>query len=96
MSTRLEKLSKLAKRSDNLIKIGDWNAVVGVDADRQEVSGYGLGTKNERRRDRLVDVCKEYYNVIVQLHVMAIANIYQNIHCKKRYTWEIPEDIRRS
>ncbi|VVC38014.1 Endonuclease/exonuclease/phosphatase [Cinara cedri] len=86
MYTRLEELCKLMKGSNNLIIIEDWNTVVGESADGQEIGTYGLGTRNVRG-DRLVDFSKQYD--------MVIANTYQNIHHRKRYTWKIPGDIRR-
>ncbi|KAL4083943.1 hypothetical protein QTP88_029259 [Uroleucon formosanum] len=57
MYAGLEELCKLTKGSDNLIIIGDLNAVVGEGADGQVVGAYGLGTRNERG-DRLIDYCK--------------------------------------
>ncbi|KAL4141626.1 hypothetical protein QTP88_004234 [Uroleucon formosanum] len=75
----LEELCKLAKGEDNLIIMGDWNAIVGEGA-------FGLGTINERG-DRLVDFCKQ--------HDMTITNTFQNIHRRKRYTWKMPGDIGR-
>ncbi|VVC25399.1 Endonuclease/exonuclease/phosphatase [Cinara cedri] len=82
----LKKLCKLAKREDNLIIMGDWNAIVGEGAVDQEVDAFELGTRNERG-DRLVDFCKQ--------HDMTIHNTFQNIHCRKRYTWKMPGDIKR-
>ncbi|KAL4149828.1 hypothetical protein QTP88_003684 [Uroleucon formosanum] len=86
MYAGLEELCKLTKGSDNLIIIGDWNAVVGEGADGQVVGAYGLGTRNERG-DRLIDYCKQYD--------LVITNTYQNIHRRKRYTWKMPGDIGR-
>jgi exonuclease III len=77
MYARLEELCKLAKRSDNLIIIGHWNAVIGEGADRQVVGADGLGTRNEKG-ERLVDFYKQYD--------LVITNTYQNIHRRKRYT----------
>lgn len=86
MYARLEELCKLAKGNDNLIIIGDWNAVVGEGSDGQVVGAFGLGTRNERG-DRLVDFCKQYD--------LVVTNTYQNIHRKKMYTWKMPGDIGR-
>ncbi|VVC26960.1 Endonuclease/exonuclease/phosphatase [Cinara cedri] len=63
----LEELCKLAKGEDNLIIMGDWNAIVGEGAEGQEVGAFGLGTRNERG-DRLVDFCKQ--------HDMTITNTF--------------------
>jgi len=38
----LEELCKLAKGEDNLIIMGDWNAIVGEGAEGQEVGAFGL------------------------------------------------------
>lgn len=69
---------------DNLIIIGDWNAVVCDRADGQVVGNYGLSTRNERG-DRLLDLCKQYN--------LVITNTYQKIHRRKRYTWKMLGDI---
>lgn len=82
----LEELCKLAKGEDNLIIMGDWNAIVGEGAEGQEVGAFGLGTRNERG-DRLVDFFKQ--------HDMTITNTFQNIHRRKRYTWKMPGNIGR-
>lgn len=53
--------------------------------DRQEVGAYELGTINERG-DWFVDFCKQY-DIVIE-------NTYQNINCRKRYTWKISGGIR--
>jgi len=76
----------LTKGEDNLIIMGDWNAVVGEGVDGQAVGHYGLGVRNDRE-ERLVDFCKQYN--------MSITNTFQNIHRKRRYTWKMPKYIAR-
>jgi hypothetical protein len=64
----------------------DWNAIIGESTGDQEVKAFGLGTRN-KRGDHLVYFCRQ--------HDMIIANTFQNIHRRKRYTWKMPRDIRR-
>jgi hypothetical protein len=66
----LEELLKLAKGDDNLIIMGDCNAIVGKGAKGQEVGEFGLRTRNERG-DHLGDFCRQ--------NDMIIANTFQNI-----------------
>jgi exonuclease III len=68
----LDELCKIAKEN-NLIVMGDWNAIV----EGQEAGAFELETRNERG-GRLVDFCRQ--------HDMIIANTFQNIHCRQRYT----------
>ena len=46
------------KGADNLIVMGDWNAVVGEGRDDKEVGEFGLGVRNERDQ-MIVEFCKE-------------------------------------
>ena len=57
------------KKNDNLIILGDWNAVVGEGQEVEAVGKYGLGVRNNRRQ-RLIDFCmeKELTNTIFQQH----------------------------
>jgi len=80
----IEELIKLTKGEDNLIIMGDWNAIVGEGVDGQADGHYGLGVKNDRG-ERLVDFCKQYD--------MSIANTFQNLHRRRRYTRKMPGDI---
>lgn len=41
-------LINLTNGKENLIIMGDWNAIEGKDPDDKEVSKYGLGTRNKR------------------------------------------------
>jgi len=65
--------------------MGDWNDIVGEVADGHKVGAYGLGTRNKRGY-HLVDFCKE--------HDINITNTFQIIHRRRRYTWNMPGDIR--
>jgi len=66
--------------------MGDWNAIVGENADGKEVSKYGLGTRNERG-DRLIEFCKQ--------HDLVITNTLFKNHKRRRYTYKMPGDIDR-
>lgn len=50
----IEELLKLTKHKDNLIIMGDFNAVIGEGSDGIEVGKYGLGKRNDRG-DRLLE-----------------------------------------
>jgi hypothetical protein len=49
---------EMAKEKDNLIILGDWNAVVGERSEQGVIGNFGLGTRNQRG-DRLIKFCKE-------------------------------------
>ena len=51
------------KGADNLIAMGDWNAVVGEGRDEKEVGEFGLGVRNERG-PMMVEFCKRMKMVI--------------------------------
>jgi len=59
----IEKLIKLTKQKDNLIIMGDRNAVIGEGSNGKEVGNYGLGKRNERG-DRLLEFCRQHELVI--------------------------------
>ena len=48
MYEKLEELIKEEKGKDNVVVLGDWNAVVGEGTEGKEIGGYGLGVRNER------------------------------------------------
>lgn len=54
---KIEQLINLTNSKENLINMGDWNAIVGENTDGREVGKYGFGTRNERG-DRLVEFCR--------------------------------------
>ena len=80
----LEEVMENVKKNDNLIILGDWNAVVGEGQEVEAVGKYGLGVRNNRRQ-RLIDFCmeKELTNTIFQQHP------------RRWYTWVKPGDTAR-
>ena len=48
MYEQIEGLIRQEKATDNVIIMGDWNAVVGEGREDREVGDFGLGTRNER------------------------------------------------
>ena len=46
------------KKNDNLIIVGDWNAVVDEGQEEEAVGKYGLGVRNNRGQ-RLIDFCNK-------------------------------------
>lgn len=82
----IEELIKLTKHKDNLIIIGDFNAVIGEGSDGIEVGKYGLGKRNDRG-DRLLEFCRQ--------HELVISNTLFNNHKRRRYTWKMPGDLGR-
>src|SRR6476661_9971545 len=57
MYEQIEELIKKQKGKDNLVVMGDWNAVVGEEGEEKVVGKYGLGERNERG-EKLVEFCK--------------------------------------
>ena len=55
---QLEELLDKQKGTENVVIMGDWNAVVGEGRDGNEVGMYGLGQRNDRG-DKLVEFCKK-------------------------------------
>ena len=82
----IEELIKLTKHKDNLIIMGDFNAVIGEGSDGIEVGKYGLGKRNDRG-DRLIEFCRQ--------HELVISNTLFNNHKRRRYTWKMPGDLGR-
>ena len=54
MYEQIEGLIRQEKATDDVILMGDWNAVVGEGREDGVVGDFGLGTRNERRQ-KLVD-----------------------------------------
>lgn len=85
-----EKIEELISHNgkDNLIVMGDWNAIVGEEANGKEVGKYGLGARNERG-DRLVKFCRQ--------HDLITTNTLFKDHKRRRYTsgYIMPGDINR-
>jgi len=82
----IEKVIEKVKGDENLIIMGDWNAVVGEESLGDIIGNYGLGNRNERG-DRLIDFCSK--------HELLIMNTYFKHHPRRRYTWKMPGDIGR-
>jgi len=57
INEKMEELINFTNGKENLIIMGDWNAIVGENSDGKEVGKYGLGTRNEKG-DRLVEFCR--------------------------------------
>ena len=55
---QLEEVMDTVKKNDNLINLGDWDAVIGDGKEGDAVGKYGLGFRNNRSQ-RLIDFCKE-------------------------------------
>jgi len=82
----IEELIEAEKGSDNLIIMGDWNAVVGEGIDQKEVGSFGLGERNSRGQ-KLVEFCKR--------RKMVVANTLFSQPKRRRYTWIKPGDTGR-
>ena len=48
MYEQIEELVKKEKATDQLIIMGDWNAIVGEGKDGKEIGEFGLGKWNDR------------------------------------------------
>ena len=83
---RLEEILKDQKGKDNVVIMGDFNAVVGEGRDGKEVGSYGLGSRNERG-EKLVEFCKR--------NKLMITNTWFEQEKRRRYTWKKPGDTGR-
>ena len=54
---QMEEILDIQKGGDNVLVLGDWNAVVGEGKDEKEVGKYGLGKRNARG-EMMVEFCK--------------------------------------
>ena len=86
MYEQIEELVKKEKATDQVIIMGDWNAVVGEGGESNEVGQFGLGKRNERGQT-LVDFCKR--------SKMVITNTWFKHEKRRRYTWKRPGDTAR-
>ena len=82
----LEEIMKAQKGNDNIVIMGDWNAVVGEGKDGREVGEFGLGNRNERG-ERLVEFSKH--------NKLMVTNTWFNQPKRRRYTWIKPGDTGR-
>ena len=83
---QLEEIMDTAKKNDNLIILGDWNAVVGEGQEGHVVGKCGLGLRNNKGQ-RLTDFYKEKELIITD-------NFFQQ-HPRRRYTWVKPGNTTR-
>ena len=86
MYEQIEELVKKEKATDQLIIMGDWNAIVGEGKDGKEIGEFGLGRRNDRGQT-LVDFCK-------RLNMVA-TNTWFRHEKRRRYTWKKPGDTGR-
>src|SRR6218665_1436782 len=63
MYERLEEVLDRTKGTDYVVKMGDWNAVVGEGADGKSIGKYGLGRRNNRG-EKLTELCNRRELVI--------------------------------
>ncbi|XP_068085929.1 craniofacial development protein 2-like [Anabrus simplex] len=82
----IEDLIQYVKGDENLIVIGDWNAVVGQGREGNTVGEIGLGQRNERA-SRLVEFCTD--------HNLVLANTWFKYRKRRLYTWPRPGDPGR-
>src|SRR6476469_11239951 len=83
---QLEKISGKQKGTDNVIVMGDFNAVVGEGKEDGVVGKFGLGKRNDRG-ERLIEFCKSQN--------LVITNTWFEQEKSRRYTWKSPGDLRR-
>ena len=86
MYEQIEELVKKEKATDQLIIMGDWNAIVGEGKDGKEIGEFGLGKRNDRGQ-ALVEFCK-------RLNMVA-TNTWFRHEKRRRYTWKKPGDTGR-
>jgi hypothetical protein len=83
---QIEDLIKKEKATDQVIVLGDWNAVVGEGREGKVVGEFGLGKRNERGQE-LVNFCKRMK--------LAVTNTWFRHEKRRRYTWKKPGDTGR-
>ena len=86
MYEQIGDLVKKEKATDQMIIMGDWNAVVGEGREGNIVGEYGLGRRNDRGQE-LVNFCKRL-NLVV-------TNTWYKHQKRRRYTWKKPGDTGR-
>ena len=86
MYEEIEDILQYVKGEENLIVMGDWNAVVGKGKEDKTVGEHGLGERNERG-SRLVEFCTD--------HNLVLANTWFEHHPRRLYTWMRPGDTGR-
>src|SRR6478609_10744057 len=83
---QLEEILGKQKETDNVIVMGDFNAVVGKGKEDRVVGKFELGKRNDRG-ERLIEFCKSQN--------LVITNTWFEQEKKKKYTWKSPGDLRR-
>jgi len=83
----MQALLKYTKPHDNVIIMGDFNAIVGEGRERREFRDFGLGKRNARG-ERVVEFCRENGLIITNTR-------FQNPK-RRIYTWKMPGDIARN
>jgi len=86
MYEQISEVIEMAKEKDNLIILGDWNAVVGERTEPGVIGKFGLGIRNQKG-DRLIEFCKE--------RNMIITNTLFSQSKWRRYTWAMPGGVNR-
>jgi len=86
MYEQIEELIQKEKATDQVIILGDWNAVVGEGRDGNEIGEFGLGKRNERGQE-LVNFCKRLK--------LVVTNTWYRHERRRRYTWKKPGDTGR-
>ena len=86
MYDQLDEILSKVKGTENVIIMGDWNAVVGEGRDGQEIGEFGLGNRNDRG-ERLVEFCKR--------NKLVVTNTWYQQEKRRRYTWKKPGDTGR-
>lgn len=85
MYEQLDEIWNMTKSSENVVVMGDWNAVVGEGKISEEVGAYGLGKRN-KRGERLIQFCNE--------KELVISNSLFQQRYTRRYTWTHPNKDR--
>src|SRR6516225_7306849 len=86
MYNKLEDLLEKQKGRDNVVILGDWNAVVGEEKEDKEVGKFGLGKRNARG-EQLIEFCKR--------KKLMVSNTWFEQPVRRRYTWKKPGDTGR-
>src|SRR6476619_6123887 len=83
---QLEEILGKQRGTDNVIVMGDFNAVVGEGKEGRVVGEFGLEKRNDRS-ERLIEFCKSQN--------LVITNTWFEQKKRRSYTWKSPGDLRR-
>ena len=75
-------------RGHVLYVIGDWNAKVGQGETNDTAGRFGLGERNERGPDQLLEFCSR--------NDIKIMNTFFKLHARRLYTWTSPDQTTRN